>query len=250
MRSRSLACSPLWTRVHPDTLTFRAPSDDGARRDQRPGSQRRPGLLFFRVMQSLPAPFVYRRKTPHSLCGKTGSTPVRGTRSTCGRGREVRPLSATQENAGSNPADRSHCSRSINHRHGVVAQRESARFASERSRVQSPAAPLSSRSHSSHIRRGSPTGRGAAFRVQRLRVRIPLAAWQSEVRSPQCVSCSGMRLDRSTAVYRVNRVRFPVGALFCWRHQDWAKVLMMRHASHATPYSMPVSEKRDSSSLT
>ena len=58
------------------------------------------------------------------------------------------------------------------------------------------------------------------------------------VRSTQCVSCSGMRLDRSTAVYRVNRVRFPVGALLPRRRQPWAKLMMMMmHPSHTTPYS-------------
>ena len=37
-----------------------------------------------------------------------------------------------------------------------------------------------------------------------------------QFRAPR-LPCSGMRLDRSTAVYRVNRVRFPVGALLTGR---------------------------------
>jgi hypothetical protein len=58
--------------------------------------------------------------------GAVGSIPTGGTRSTegfCCRGREVRHLSATQDNAGPSPAG------SFN---GLVVQRENSRFAPER----------------------------------------------------------------------------------------------------------------------
>ncbi len=177
------------------------------------------------------ASFVYRHRTPRSHCGKAGSTPARGTRGKSFTGCSSAWTRARAWDARGRWFESSHPDFFLWVWLSLVERTVRIREVAG----SSPATQTCrTRSNTGH---GPMVGLSSDTRAVLVRFQVPRLCWLMAKGEPpgrdpgsrgfeslQPTSlCSWMRLDRSAAVYRVNRVRFPAGALAAPALPPWRR---------------------------